>query len=62
MKVKEVLNVLNTDEFFMIDNNDETYEIVRSYEKGSYRQIRKYFDKKVVNVTPSGNAVEIRFI
>lgn len=61
MKVKEVLNVLNTDEFVMIDNVNESFEVVRSYEKGSYKAIRKYFDKKVLTVTPSGNSVEIRF-
>lgn len=61
MTVRELVNVVNTDEYIIINDVTNTCEIVRSYESGSHRAIKKYFDKKVVNITPCGNAVEIRF-
>lgn len=62
MKIESLLRVVNTDEFIMINNENESFEVIRCYEKGSFTAAEKYFDKKVVNITPCGNAVEIRFI
>ena len=62
MKVKQLMQVLNTDEFYMVDNITNEYEVIRGYEKGSYRALKQYYDFTVVNVTPTVNAVEIRYI
>ena len=62
MTVKQLVQVLNTDEFIMIDDVLNEWETIRGYEKGSYKALKKYYDVIVVDITPCGNAVEIRFI
>lgn len=60
MTVKELLKILNTDEYVFINDNTEEYEIIRDYEKGSHKAIKKYFDNVVKKITPCVNSVEIR--
>lgn len=62
MTVKKILQVLDTDEFIVINDITEEYETIRAYEKGSHSALKKYYEKTVVNITPCGNAVEIRFV
>lgn len=62
MNVRELLKVVNTDEYCMINDTTDDYELIRDYDKGSHAAIKKYYDKTVKSITPCGNAVEIRFI
>ena len=61
MTVRNLLKVLNTDEFYMIHDATNDYEIIRAYEKGSHRALKQYYDCEVESVTPTNNAVEIRY-
>lgn len=60
MIVKELLKLMNTDEYIIINDNTEEYEIVRCYEKGSHKALKKYFDNTVKKITPCVNSIEIR--
>lgn len=61
MKVIDILSILNTDEFYFINNNTDECEIVRTYESNCIEAINTYHNARVIRITPAGNAVEIRY-
>lgn len=61
MKVIDILSILNTDEFYFINDNTDECEIVRTYESDCLEAIDKYHNARVIRITPVENAVEIRY-
>lgn len=60
MKFREIVWLLNTDDFWITVNGDiETTEHIEGTAQGSFHAIRKYFDYIVDRITPVDNGIEI---
>ena len=58
MKLKDIIRLIDTDEFLIVYG--DLVEEIRSYESGSFKAIRKYYDLTVDIIIPLHNSVEIR--
>ena len=60
MKLRDIIWLLNTDDFWISVNDDpNSIEHITSEDEGSFRAMRKYFDCTVKRITPVGNGVDI---
>lgn len=57
MTLKNIIDLLDTDEF-TICKGDQSEEI-RIYEKGSYKELKKYYNDTVVRIIPITHSLEI---
>lgn len=57
MTLKDIINLVYTDEFAIRKGN--SLEEIRTYEKGSYAALKKYYNDTVERIIPHMNCLEI---
>lgn len=57
MTLRSIITLICTDDYWICKGDQ--FEEIHTYEDGSYRAIKKYYDDEVIKIVPTDNEVEI---